>query len=137
MNGRGGAIGILFRDSLSEWDPDMSETDIYKTREPIPQPSGDPQHRKGHRRRSSSRRLFDDHDRQRRSGNSGLRRLLHLSRKSENEKRFWWGTLIVVVALLTGIALWQFWYLPHVAREQEQKNDVYVPVQAPAESATE
>ncbi len=121
----------------------MSETDIYKNREPIPQPSGDPQHRKGRRRRSSIRRPFDDNDRRRRSKNSGLRRLLHLSRKSENETRFWWGALIVVVALLTGIALWQFLYMERVAREQARQNDLYVPVQglsepdSPAESATE
>ena len=121
----------------------MSETDIYKTREPIPQPSGDPKHRKGHRRRSSNRRPFDDNDRRRRSNNPGLRRLLHLSRKSENEKRFWWGALIMVVALLTGIALWQFLYLEREVREQARENNVYVPEQglpeadSPAESATE
>ncbi len=117
----------------------MSETDIYKNREPIQQTSDDPRFRKGRRRRSSSLRTFDEHERKRRSKNSGLRRLLHLSRKKGNEKNFWWGVLIVVVVLLVGIGLWQFWYLEHVARKQAKENELYVPIQRipKAESAAE
>ena len=117
----------------------MPETDIYKNREPIQQTSDDLRFRKGRRRRSSSLQTFDEQERKRRSKNSGLRRLLHLSRKKGNEKHFWWGVLIVVVLLLTGIGLWQFWYLEHVARKQARENELYVPIQRipKAESAAE
>lgn len=117
----------------------MSKTDIYASREQTQQPANQPSPRKGRRRRSSSHRVFDEHDRRRRGKNSGFRRLLHLARKSENEKRIWWGALIVAVVLLTVIGLWQFLYVEQVAREQSRKNEMYIPVQkAPsAESAPE
>ena len=106
----------------------MSDTDIYKNREPIKQAtSADPRYRKGRRRRSASYRVFDDKDRKRRSKNTGLRRLLHLSRKSENDKPIWIGMLVVVVVLLVGIALWQFWYIELAARRQSRANEHYVP----------
>lgn len=104
----------------------MSDTDIYKSREPVHQVSSDdPRFRKGRRRRSSSRLPFDEHDRKRRSKNSGLRRLLHLSRKSDNEKHFWWGILAVIVVLLVSIAIWQFWYMEYAARKQARQNERY------------
>jgi hypothetical protein len=114
----------------------MSDTDIYKNGERVQQaPTGDPRSRKG-RRRSSSCRLFDDHNRKRRNKNSGLRRLLHLSRKSKNEKHLWWGMLVFVVVLLSAIAIWQFWYLEHVARKQLQQDELYIPIQ-PSGSSTQ
>ena len=114
----------------------MSKTDIYKSRERAQQTSDDPRFRKGRKRRSSSRRAFDDHERRRRRKNSGLRRLLHLSRKSENEKRLWLTMLIIAVALLMGIAIWQFWYLEHVARKEARKNEMYAPIQRIPEADT-
>lgn len=102
----------------------MSDSDIYKSREPIPQTPNDPRLRKGRRRRSSSLRPFDDHERERRSGNSGLRRFLHLSRKKENEKSFWWGFLIVVVFVLVVIGVWQFWYMEHRAHRDSPARSV-------------
>ncbi len=115
----------------------MADTDIYKSREPVPQVSSDdPRFRKGRRRRSSSRRSFDEQDRKRRSKNSGLRRLLHLSRKSDNEKRFWWGILAVTVVLLVSIAIWQFWYMEYVARKQARQDERYELIHS-AESAAE
>lgn len=113
----------------------MSDNDIYKNREPIQQAtSADPRYRKGRRRRSESHRVFDDKDRKRRSKNSGLRRLLHLSRKADNDKPIWVGMLVVVVVLLIGIALWQFWYVELVARRQTRANEGYAPIQ-PVESS--
>ena len=119
-------------------EKNMSDTDIYKGREqdrtapPAPNP--------GRRRRRSNRQLFDDTgDRKRRRKNSGFRRLLHLSRKGENEKRFWWGLLVVVAVALSLIGIWQFWYREQVAREQAKQNEMYVPLQSlqQPDSATE
>ncbi len=121
----------------------MSDTDIYKNREPTQQATpADPRYHKERRRRSSSHRVFDDKDRKRRSKNSGLRRLLHLSRKAENDKPIWVGMLVVVVVLLIGIAIWQFWYVEIVARRRSRANEGYVPIQSvestpPATSAAE
>jgi ATP-dependent Zn protease len=104
----------------------MSETDIYKNREQVTQASDDPRFRKQkkRRRRSSGRRAFDEHDHRRRSKNSGFRRLLHLSRKSGNEKSFWMSILIAIVILLTLIGIWQFWYMEYVASEQAKKTEL-------------
>ncbi len=108
----------------------MAQTDIYKNNERTQMPSEDPRLRKGRRRRSSSRRVFDEHDHhRRRSKNTGLRRLLHLFRKSENEKHFWWGLLIAVVVTLGVIAIWQFWFLGEVARKQSLRNEYALPQQ--------
>jgi hypothetical protein len=105
----------------------MSETDIYKNREKVQMTTDDPrfQKTKRRRRRSSSRSPFDDEgERRRRSKNSGLRRMLHLSRKQGNEKSFWTSILIVIVVLLTLIGIWQYWYLEAVARDQALKNEI-------------
>lgn len=118
----------------------MSQTDIYKKREQVQSTSDDPRFRKGRRkRRSSSLRTFDKHDRNRRSKNSGLRRILHLSRKSENEKVIWWGLLIAIVVLLSLIGIWQFWYLDYVARKQSLENETFAPTYSipQADSAAE
>ena len=85
----------------------MSDTDIYKNREPLPYGNKRPR-RSTRRRRSDSQRAFDDHSRKRRSKNSGLRRLLHLYRKKENEKVVWWSVLISAVVILIAVAIWQF-----------------------------
>ncbi|MDZ8117440.1 hypothetical protein [Pontiella agarivorans] len=112
----------------------MSESDIYKKREPIPM--GKKPEKKRRRRRSDSHRSFDDHTRKRRSKNSGLRRLLHLSRKAENEKVIWTafgvGLLIVVVA----IAIWQFFIQERLVRQEENNKDYaeYLPVISTASS---
>jgi len=53
-----------------------------------------------------------------------------LSRKQENEKKFWWGLLIATVVILSVVAIWQFWYLERVAREQTRQNEMYVPLQS-------
>ncbi|VGO21254.1 emp24/gp25L/p24 family protein [Pontiella sulfatireligans] len=107
----------------------MSDTDIYKQREPAQLTGNDPKLRKSHRkRRSASRKSFDESGRKRRQKNSGLRRILHLSRKAENEKFFWWSVLWSIVVILGVIGVWQYWYLEHVAREQSEENDTRVPV---------
>ncbi len=108
----------------------MSQTDIYKNREQVQTAPTAPHTRKGRRRRSASRDPFDETgNRRRRSNNSGLRRLLHLFRKGGNEKKFWWGLLIVTVVVLAFIAIWQFWYLEHIALKQSRENEMYVPIQ--------
>jgi hypothetical protein len=107
----------------------MSDTDIYKKRETI-HVASDGRTRKPSRRRPATSESFGrDKQRRRRSKNTGLRRLIHLSRKSENEKFFWWGLLVCVVVLLVISAAWQFWYTEHVAREMAKKNDAVVPIQ--------
>ncbi len=104
----------------------MSETDIYKNREEDRSGPSAP-HPSKRRRRSASRQLFDDTgNRHRRSKNSGFRRLLHISRKGKNEKRFWWGLLIATVVVLCIIAIWQFFYLEKVAREQAKRDEMRV-----------
>ena len=101
----------------------MSETDIYKNREPLPYGSTNP--KRPHRRRHSTRehKAFDDHSRKRRSRNSGLRRMLHLYRKKDNEKVFWWTVLGTVVLVLGLLAIWQFGVREHRIRKQEMQDD--------------
>lgn len=116
----------------------MSDTDIYKKREPLQEPTRES--RRSRRRSRSSHGLFDDQTvRKRRSKNTGLRRLLHLTRKSENEKVFWWGLLIGIVALLAITALWQFYVAEKIARERTRENEAIIPIQhlEPTRSATE
>ena len=104
----------------------MSQTDIYKNKEQVQSTSDGSQSRKGRRKhRTSTPRTFDNHDRKRRSKNSGLRRFLHLFRKSENERAIWWGLLIVVVILLLLSAIWQFGYIEYVARQQSIENELF------------
>ncbi len=106
----------------------MSNIDIYKNREPLPGVPKESRPKKGRRRRSASQRAFDDTGhRRRRTKNSGFRRLLHLARKDKNEKRFWWGLLITIVVGLTLLAIWQFFYLEYVARQQAEQNEHYIP----------
>ncbi|RKX47229.1 MAG: hypothetical protein DRP64_01635 [Verrucomicrobia bacterium] len=112
----------------------MSDTDIYKSREQSPNTST--ASRSGKRRRSSSRHPFDEKDRRRRSKNSGLRRFLHLYRKGENEKHFWRGLLVATVVIMALIAIWQFWYLERVAREQSRQGDMYIPIQEQSQDAS-
>ena len=101
----------------------MSDTDIYKKREPMPYGSRHPKRPSRRRRSSESQRAFDDHSRKRRSRNSGLRRILHLYRKSENEKYFWWtiGTTLAVVLLV--LAVWQFVIREVQIRKQSEQDD--------------
>jgi hypothetical protein len=139
MNGRSKSIAIAFSTNFDMEARDMSKTktDIYASREQVQQTADDPRFRKGRRHRSSSLRTFDEHERRRRGKNAGFRRLLHLSRKSDNEKRIWWGALVVIVVLLAVIGLWQFLYVEHVARKQSRKNEMYIPVQnIPAAEST-
>ncbi|HEY5653913.1 MAG TPA: hypothetical protein VIR63_06060 [Pontiella sp.] len=97
----------------------MSDTDIYKNREPMP--VGAKQPRKNYqRRRNRVQHPFDDKPRQRRSKNSGLRRFLHLSRKSENEKFFWVGTAVIFVTVLLFAAIWQYLI---IGKASEKKAD--------------
>ncbi len=101
----------------------MSDTDIYKKREPMPYGSRDPKPSRRRRRSSRPQRAFDDPSRKRRSKNSGLRRLLHLYRKKENEKYVWWSALTVVVVVVVALAIWQFVIRELMIREQEQQDD--------------
>jgi len=112
----------------------MSDTDIYKSREQSQHTSN--ASRSGRRRRSSSHHPFDEKDRRRRSKNSGLRRFLHLYRKGENEKHFWRGLLVAIVVIMILIAIWQFWYMEHVAREQSRQGDMYIPIQEQSQAAS-
>ncbi len=99
----------------------MADTDIYKNREAMPMGKGPD--KKKRRRRSESRRAFDDHSRKKRSKNSGFRRFLHLSRKSENDKMIWGAMGIVIVVVLVVIAVWQFVIAEHLIRKQEAANE--------------
>ncbi|MDF7807224.1 hypothetical protein P4E94_07230 [Pontiellaceae bacterium B12219] len=99
----------------------MSDTDIYKNREAMP--IGNKPEKKRRRRRSGSNRAFDDHSRKRRSKNSGLRRLLHLARKSKNEKIIWISMGVLFVSILIIIAIWQFIILEYQVRQQERSDD--------------
>ncbi len=120
-------FGYLPRSHCEKLGKNMSETDIYKNREVDRSGPSAPHPSKRRRRRSSSRQLFDDTgNRRRRSKNSGFRRLLHLSRKGQNEKKFWWGLLIATVVVLCFIAIWQFFYLEKVAREQSKMDEMRV-----------
>jgi hypothetical protein len=108
----------------------MSDTDIYKKREPMPYGNRNPK-RSGRRRHSTSTpRAFDEQTRKRRSKNSGFRRLLHLYRKKDNEKVFWWTVLATIVAVLALLATWQFVIREHIIRQQE-KSDDYLQRQKP------
>ena len=100
----------------------MSDTDIYKKREPMPY-TNSPSKRAGARRRRSSRtrRAFDDNSRKRRSRNSGLRRLLHLYRKKDAERYVWWSALVTLVIGLILLAIWQFVIRENVIRQKEQQ----------------
>ncbi|MEN7973412.1 MAG: hypothetical protein ABFR47_06220 [Verrucomicrobiota bacterium] len=113
----------------------MSDTDIYKSKKQAPVAPTKPR-----RRRSSSNSAFDETgNRRRRSKNSGVRRLLHLMRKSDNEKEFWLTVLIAIVVILSLLAIWQFWYLEHVARGQSRLDEMNLPTshQSQTESAVE
>ena len=99
----------------------MSETDIYKQREPLPR--GKNPEKKKRRRRSTSARSFDDKTRKRRSKNSGLRRFFHLSRKAENEKVIWTTFGIGILVTVGVIALWQFFIQERMIRQEESQND--------------
>lgn len=101
----------------------MSETDIYKQREPMPMGKKPDKKNKHRRRRTSPQRAFDDKSRKRRSKNSGLRRILHLSRKSENEKVIWTVFGIGMFFIIVLIALWQFFIQEKLIREEESQND--------------
>jgi hypothetical protein len=98
----------------------MSDTDIYKNRERMPYGDKRPR-RSTRRRRSNSQRAFDDHSRKRRSRNSGLRRLLHLYRKKENERVFWLSLIIFIAVILTLLAIWQFWIREAIFRAKNEQ----------------
>lgn len=98
----------------------MSDTDIYKNREAMPM--GKKPEKKKRRRRSRSQRSFDDHSsRKRRSKNSGFRRFLHLSRKSDSEKMIWSTMGVLLLAMLIIIAIWQFVIAEQLIRKQEKE----------------
>jgi hypothetical protein len=78
--------------------------------------------------------LFDEKSGNRRSKNSGFRRLLHLYRKGENEKRFWWGLLIIISITMVFLGIWQFWYRDYVIRVQSQ-NTEFAPASQSAPAA--
>lgn len=101
----------------------MSETDIYKQREPMPIGKKPDKKNKHRRRRSSQQRSFDDKSRKRRSKNSGIRRFLHLSRKAENEKVIWTTFGIGMLLAIALIAIWQFFIQERLIREEESQND--------------
>ncbi len=120
-------FGYLPRSHRENLGKNMSETDIYKNREVDRSGPSAPYPSKRRRRRTASRQLFDDTgNRRRRSKNSGFRRLLHLSRKGKNEKKFWWGLLIATVGVLCIIAIWQFFYMERIAREQSRQDEMRV-----------
>ncbi|MBN2162784.1 MAG: hypothetical protein JXR25_15230 [Pontiellaceae bacterium] len=106
----------------------MSDTDIYKKREPMPIGTRRPKHSGRRRRSNREKRPFDDQNRKRRSRNSGFRRLLHLYRKRDNEKIFWWSLFISTLVLLVGLAVWQFVIREATIRQQE-KGDDYIEYQ--------
>ena len=99
----------------------MAETDIYKQREPLPYGGKSPR-KKQRRRRSASHRRFDD-PKKRRSRNSGVRRLVHLSRKGENEKYFWTLLGVVMITLLLLVGIWQFFIRESMIRAEEREDD--------------
>lgn len=93
-------------------------SDIYKNNQRMPGATPEPKRR----RRSKSRSAFDETgERQRRSRNRGARRMLHLSRKGENEKIFWWGTAVVLVVILLLVAFWQFVVLNNRAKQESDE----------------
>ena len=104
----------------------MSDTDIYKNRERMPYGGKRPK-RSTRRRRSGSQRAFDDQSRKRRSKNSGLRRLLHLYRKKENEKVVWWSVLTCTLVILTLLAIWQFGIREAIIRSQNEQTQYIQP----------
>ena len=98
----------------------MSDTDIYKSRERLPY--GDKRPRRSSRRRASDpQRAFDDHTRKRRSKNSGIRRILHLYRKKENERVVWLSVLICTATVLIVLAIWQFWIREAMFRSENEQ----------------
>ena len=98
-------------------------SDIYKQRPEIPVAKSVNRRR---RRRSAADGTFDEtKTRRRRSKNSGLRRLLHLFRKEENEKRIWISALVVALVVLLIVGIWQFWYLEQEARQRAREQDKY------------
>ena len=98
-------------------------SDIYKQRPEIPAEKTVNRRR---RRRSAADGTFDEtKTRRRRSRNSGLRRLLHLFRKEENEKRIWISALVVALVVLVIVGIWQFWYLEQQARQRAREQEMY------------
>ena len=98
----------------------MSETDIYKNKQRMPAGKTPPPKR----RRTRSSRRFDEPSRKRRSKNSGLRRLAHLFRKSENEKAVWYTFFIAMAIMLSLIGIWQFWYLDYAADKEMRQAEL-------------
>lgn len=98
----------------------MADTDIYKKREAMPLGKTPP--KKSRRRRSKSRRSFDDHSKKRRSKNTGMRRFLHLARKSENEKAIWGSMGILLAVVLVIVGIWQFVISEYLIRQTETEN---------------
>ena len=120
----------------------MSDTDIYKNRERMPISSKNPRrYGKGRKCRSSaeSKRSFDDQSgRKRRSKNAGFRRFLHLYRKKESERIFWWVMGTILVGLLIGAGIWQFYVNPQRAKDQQRQHEalresLLTPAKTPAE----
>lgn len=104
----------------------MSDSDIYKKREPLATPRAGTAVRPSHRRRkkkSNTVELFDDKNRKRRSKNTGIRRLFHLYRKQDREKAFWGGLAAIIVVLLVVIAVWQYWYIDWAVQQDFLKNE--------------
>ncbi len=114
-------------------------SDIYKNREAMPVGGERPSKQRKRRRTEASVRRFDDRAHKRRGKNSGFRRLLHLSRKSSNEK-FFWGTIgVVFCVILLVVAVWQYVIIEQQvrAKEKEVANQYHPRYSAPAgESAS-
>jgi len=108
----------------------MSDTDIYKKREPMPYGSRHPKRSSRRRRSSENKHAFDHQNRKRRSRNSGLRRMLHLYRKEENEKYFWWTALAAIIVALLSLGIWQFVIREQIIQKQNLQDD-YIEYQQP------
>lgn len=102
-------------------------SDIYKQRPPMPAAKPRPSRR---RRRSTADGTFDENKpRRRRSRNSGLRRLVHLFRKDENERTIWVSALVIALLVLVAVGLWQFWYREQQVRKKTREQEQARPVQ--------
>ena len=103
-------------------------SDIYKQRPQITAAKPRPGRR---RRRSSADGTFDENKpRRRRSRNAGLRRLIHLFRKDENERTSWVSALVIALLVLVVVGLWQFWYREQLVRKKTREKEQARPVQS-------
>ncbi len=96
-------------------------SDIYKQREAMPVGKNDRPKRRRKPRSTKTPEFDSTHKRKRRSKNSGLRRLLHLMRKSNTEKYIWASAGVAVVVIVAGVAIWQFVIVEYrIGAEEDQ-----------------